>query len=79
MRYVTWTDIGDEEAYAQAVAAISGYDWTKPGEVTWVLPETGRVSSTARGGTRSPAAARATRRSRRDAGARRDPAAHARV
>lgn len=41
-RQVTWTDTGDEASYARAIAAC-GYDWAKPGEVTWVLPETGRV------------------------------------
>lgn len=42
-RRVTWTDTGDEAAYMRAVAAWSGYDWSKPGEVTYVLPEQGRV------------------------------------
>lgn len=36
---VTWTDTGDKDAYVKA----AGYDWAKPGEVTYVLPETGRV------------------------------------
>lgn len=40
---IAWTDTGDEASYAQAVAAWSGYDWSKPGEVTYVLPEQGRV------------------------------------
>jgi hypothetical protein len=43
VRRLVWTDIGDEAAYMQAVAAWSGYDWTKPDEVTYVLPATGRV------------------------------------
>lgn len=43
VRRLVWTDIGDELAYARAVAAVSGYDWTKPSEVTFVLPEQGRV------------------------------------
>jgi hypothetical protein len=43
VRRISWTDIGDETAYARAVAARSGYDWVKPGEVTYVLPERGRV------------------------------------
>ena len=42
-RRITWTDLGDEAAYTRAVAAYTGYDWTKPSEVTYVLPETGRV------------------------------------
>lgn len=42
-RRITWTDIGDEAAYMRAVAAWSGYDWSKPAEVTYVLPSTGRV------------------------------------
>jgi hypothetical protein len=42
-RRVAWTDIGDEAAYARAVAAWSGYDWTKLAEATYVLPEHGRV------------------------------------
>jgi hypothetical protein len=43
VRRISWTDLGDEAAYQRAVAARSGYDWTKPGEVTYVLPEHGRV------------------------------------
>lgn len=42
-RHITWTDIGDEEAYRSAVALVSGYDWTKLGQATYVLPETGQV------------------------------------
>ena len=34
---INWTDLGDEDAYKRAVAVWSGYDWTKPGEVTYVL------------------------------------------
>lgn len=40
---INWTDIGDQGAYERAVAAWSGYDWTKTGEATYVLPEEGRV------------------------------------
>ena len=43
VRRIVWTDTGDESSYAQAVAAWSGYDWSKPDEVTYVLPEQGRV------------------------------------
>jgi NDP-sugar pyrophosphorylase family protein len=43
VRRITWTDTGDEAAYQRAVAAWSGYDWSKPDEVTYVLPEQGRV------------------------------------
>lgn len=40
---VGWTDVGDEDAYRRAVAAFSGYDWTKTDEATYVLPREGRV------------------------------------
>jgi len=40
---VDWTDVGDEQAYAQAVARYSGYDWTKLGQATYVLPRENRV------------------------------------
>lgn len=40
---VHWTDVGDDEAYRRAVAQMSGYDWTKTDQATYVLPETGRV------------------------------------
>ncbi len=43
VRRIAWTDTGDEAAYQWAVAAWSGYDWSKPDEVTYVLPDTGRV------------------------------------
>lgn len=36
--HMRWTDVGDEDAYARAVALRSGYDWTKSGEATYVLP-----------------------------------------
>lgn len=42
-RRITWTDVGDETSYAHAVALMTGYDWTKVGEATYVLPEEGRV------------------------------------
>ena len=42
-QHVRWTDVGDETAYRLAVARLSGYDWTKIDETTYVLPETGRV------------------------------------
>lgn len=42
-RHVTWTDVGDEQAYARAVAQHAGYDWTKPDEATYILPSTERV------------------------------------
>lgn len=40
---VSWTDVGDERSYRDAVARVSGYDWTKTGEATYVLPRSGRV------------------------------------
>lgn len=40
---IHWVDVGDEEAYRQAVARTSGYDWTKLGQATYVLPESDRV------------------------------------
>jgi NDP-sugar pyrophosphorylase family protein len=43
VRRLAWTDTGDAAAYARAVAAWSGYDWAKPEEVTYVLPDQGRV------------------------------------
>lgn len=43
LQRIHWTDIGDEEAYHSAVARWEGYDWTKPDEATYVLPEEGRV------------------------------------
>ncbi len=42
-RNVKWTDVGDAVAYRQAVARFSGYDWTKAGEATYILPASGRV------------------------------------
>jgi hypothetical protein len=41
-RRVKWTDTGTVASYEQAVAG-QGYDWAKPGEVTYVLPEEKRV------------------------------------
>jgi hypothetical protein len=41
-RLVKWTDTGTEASYQRAVAG-QGYDWAKPGEVTYVLPEEKRV------------------------------------
>lgn len=43
VRHVDWTDVGDEDSYRRAVARVSGYDWSKPGRVTYVLPDEGRV------------------------------------
>lgn len=42
-QHVRWTDVGDEAAYRRAVAKYTGYDWTKLGEATYVLPDEGRV------------------------------------
>jgi choline kinase len=42
-RRISWIDVGDEAAYRRAVLRLSGYDWTKPDEATWILPEEGRV------------------------------------
>lgn len=43
VRHIRWTDVGDEEAYRAAVAKRTGYDFTKHGEATYVLPEVGHV------------------------------------
>jgi hypothetical protein len=40
---IDWMDVGDEEAYHQAVLRQTGYDWTKTGQATYVLPNEGRV------------------------------------
>jgi hypothetical protein len=40
---ITWTDTGDMMAYRRAVILRDGYDWSKEQEVTWVLPDEGRV------------------------------------
>lgn len=42
-RCVDWIDTGDETAYRRAVAQRSGYDWTKTGQATYVLPREMRV------------------------------------
>lgn len=42
-RRITWVDVGDEQAYARAIALFSGYDWTKFDEATYVLPAEDRV------------------------------------
>lgn len=47
---IGWTDLGDEESYKRAVKHWSGYDWSKPDEATWVLPETHRVVKFRRSG-----------------------------
>jgi NDP-sugar pyrophosphorylase family protein len=38
-----WTDVGDEVGYRNAVARVSGYDWTKLGQATYVLEDEMRV------------------------------------
>lgn len=43
LRHVRWLDVGDDDAYRAARAAYTGYDPLKPGQVTYVLPEVGRV------------------------------------
>ena len=40
---ITWIDVGDEQAYRDAVARMTGYDFTKINEATYVLPDEGRV------------------------------------
>jgi len=40
---VSWTDVGDADAYRRAVIERQGFDWTKEKEATWLLPESGRV------------------------------------
>lgn len=42
-QHVHWIDVGDEDAYRRAVAQVSGYDWTKIGEATYLLPCEGQV------------------------------------
>lgn len=42
-RRVRWLDVGDEESYRDAVARRTGYDWTKTGQATYVLPDEGQV------------------------------------
>lgn len=42
-QHIDWTDIGDEDAYRAAVAKVSGYDWTKADQSTYVLPDEGVV------------------------------------
>lgn len=42
-RSIEWLDVGDEQAYRAALVASAGYDPLKPDQVTYVLPETGRV------------------------------------
>jgi hypothetical protein len=42
-RRIEWTDVGDEEAYREAVRREVGYDATKPGQATYVLEDEGRV------------------------------------
>lgn len=42
-RHITWTDVGDEQSYHNAVARLSGYDWTKIGQATYVLQQEQRV------------------------------------
>lgn len=41
--HIEWTDTGTEAAYKNAVARYSGYDWTKPDQATYVLPDEARV------------------------------------
>ena len=40
---VHWTDVGDEESYHQAILRTTGYDFIKPNEATYVIPEERRV------------------------------------
>lgn len=42
-RHITWTDTGTEASYRAAVARVSGYDWTKIDQATYVLPKNERV------------------------------------
>jgi dTDP-glucose pyrophosphorylase len=43
LRRITWLDVGDAAAYRTAVAVVGAYDSAKPDQVTYVLPEEGRV------------------------------------
>lgn len=38
-----WLDVGDERAYRSANALLGSFDDVKPGQATYVLPDTGRV------------------------------------
>lgn len=40
---VDWLDVGDERAFRSAIATLGGYDPLKPDQITYVLPERGRV------------------------------------
>jgi hypothetical protein len=40
---IAWIDVGDEDAYRTAIARVSGYDWIKPGQATYIIPSSGRV------------------------------------
>jgi len=40
---ISWIDVGDEAAYRSAVVRMSGYDWIKPGQATYIIPSSGRV------------------------------------
>lgn len=42
-QYIFWTDTGTEESYRTAVARVSGYDWTKFDQATYVMPHEDRV------------------------------------
>jgi len=43
LRRVRWLDVGDERAYRTALATFGSYDPVKPGQATYVLPDTQRV------------------------------------
>lgn len=43
LRHIRWLDVGDEQAYRSARASFGAYDPVKPGQATYVLPDTGRV------------------------------------
>jgi NDP-sugar pyrophosphorylase family protein len=34
----TWTDLGNEKAYVKAISETTAFDFTKPGEFTYILP-----------------------------------------
>lgn len=42
-RRITWTDVGDADAYHRAIIDTEGFDWRKRGQSTWVLHENQRV------------------------------------
>lgn len=36
---IDWLDVGDAAAYSRAVRLTDGYDWSKPGQATYLMPD----------------------------------------